>query len=57
MTKPMKFTPMQRAAIRAKSGCDDTTIKKYPRVREVSAIRIEQAARELGLPLPTQQAA
>jgi hypothetical protein len=46
----MKFTPMQRAAIRSKSGCDDATIKRYPNVRDASAMRIERAAQELGIP-------
>jgi hypothetical protein len=47
-----KFSPIQRAAIQARSGCDVATIKKYPHVREASSMRIERACSELGIALP-----
>lgn len=45
------FTPIQRAQIRVESGCDETTIKKYPRVSDASKRRIERAAATIGIPL------
>jgi hypothetical protein len=46
------LTPHERALIRAETGCDERTLKRYPDVREASAMRIEKAAKLLGIRLP-----
>lgn len=48
----MKLTVNERARIAAESGCAQGTIKRYPKVREASAKRIEDAAKRLGIRLP-----
>lgn len=45
----IRLTPLQRARIRAVSGCADETIKKYPRVSDASRKRIERAADALDI--------
>jgi DNA-binding LacI/PurR family transcriptional regulator len=47
---------MARARIRALCGCSDKTIVRYPRVRDVSRERIEEAADQLGIALPGRRA-
>ncbi len=47
------FTPSERARIQAASHCDAKTVRAYPNVREASRLRIEQAARELGIAIDT----
>jgi hypothetical protein len=51
-----RLNPMDRARIRAASGCAEQTIDRFvvdPRsVRCVSGERITRAARELGITLP-----
>lgn len=48
---PRKLTPLERARIRAVSGCADETIRRYPHVGDVSRLRIERAAEALGIDL------
>lgn len=45
--------PIDRARIRAESGCADDTIKNYPEVSDASKRRIEAAASKLQLTLPS----
>ncbi len=47
------FSPNERARIQARSGCADETIKAYPKCREASRMRIERAAKEEGITLPS----
>lgn len=46
------MTPIERAKIRGESGCDESTIKKYPNVSAASRLRIERAAAVHGIELP-----
>lgn len=54
--QPRRLTPNERARIRARSGCAEETIRRYPNVREVSRLRIERAAEEEGISLAVAQA-
>lgn len=51
MSAPL--SAIDRARIRASSHCDEGTIRRYPVVSEASRARIERAAAELGIALPT----
>lgn len=47
-----ELTPNERARIRARSGCDDATIKRFARgdrVTDATAMRIQRAAAEEGI--------
>lgn len=50
-----RIRPIDRARIRVESGCDELTIKRYPHVRDASALRIELAASKLGIELPGRE--
>ncbi len=45
----MKLSVMERAKVRAESGCAENTIRCYPDVLPASKMRIEEAAKRLGL--------
>ena len=45
------LSPNERARIRARSGCAEESIKRYPDNREATRLRIERAAREEGIAL------
>ncbi len=47
-----KLSPHDRARLRAQSFCDEQTLRKYPDVSQASKLRIEQAAKMLGIALP-----
>lgn len=53
----MSLKPMQKLRIRARSGVADETLKNYledpTRVRDVTRMRIEEAARAEGIELPS----
>ena len=52
MEERNSISPYDRSRIRVATGCDDSTIRKYPAVSAVSRRRIEAAAQELNIVLP-----